>query len=113
MEKSGYLQSLNRSLWYVLAGTKGGITRIQIIELIRDRPYNTNQLHEKLHLDYKTIQHHNKVLMDNNIITSDDKKKYGSLYFLSPLFEENIHMFDEILEKTGKSQINKEENNKG
>jgi len=113
METSGHLQSLKRSLWYVLAGTKGGITRIHIIELIRDRPYNINQLHEKLHLDYKTIQHHIKVLTDDNIITSDDKKKYGSLYFLSPLFEENIIFFDEILEKTGKSKINKEKNNKG
>ena len=113
METSGYLQSLKRSLWYVLAGTRGGITRIQIIELIRDRPYNINQLHEKLHLDYKTIQHHIKVLMNENIITSDEKRKYGSLYFLSPLFEQNISMFDEILEKTGEKKINEEEKNKG
>lgn len=109
MTESSYLLSLKHSLWNVLAGTRGGITRINILELLRKRPYNVNQLHDKLKLDYKTIQHHIKVLNDSNIITSDEKKKYGSLYFLSPLLEENIHLFDEILEKTGEKKLNKED----
>ena len=57
------------------------------------------------------MQHHIKVLTRENIITSDDKRKYGSMYFLSPLFEKNIHMLDEILEKTGKKKISKEGKN--
>lgn len=113
MTESGYLTALKQSLWHLLAGTRGGITRIDIIELLRKRPYNTNQLHEKLKLDYKTIQHHVKVLMDENVITCSDKNKYGNMYFLSPLFEENIRLFDEILEKIGKKQLNKEGKDKG
>ena len=105
MKETGYLLSLKHSLWHILAGSRGGITRINILELLRERPYNVNQLHEKLSMDYKTIQHHIKVLINGNVITTDNEKKYGSLYFLSPLIEDNIYLFDEILEKTGKREI--------
>jgi predicted transcriptional regulator len=107
MKEVGYLLSLKHSLWHVVAGTRGGITRIQIIELLRKRPYNMNQLHEKLGLDYKTIQHHIRVLTDENIIMTEDRKKYGSMCFISPLLEENIYLLDEILEKIGKKEINR------
>ena len=106
MEDSGYLMALKHSLWNLLAGTRGGVTRIEIIKLLRERPYNTNQLHEKLGLDYKTIQHHMRMLVNGNIVTSGEGKKYGSMYFLSPLFEANQQLFDEILGKVGESQIN-------
>ena len=111
MEESGYLLSFKRSLWNILAGTRGGITRISIIELLRDRPYNVNQLHEKLNLDYKTIQHHIRVLSGVNAITTEEKGKYGSMYFLSPTLENNIYLLDEILAKVGEKEI-KGENKK-
>ena len=82
---------------------------MQLLQLLRERPYNVNQLHEKLRLDYKTVQHHIKVLLNENIITTDDRKKYGCMYFLSPLLEENISLLDSILGKTGKSKLNKAE----
>jgi len=107
MEETGYLLSFKRSLWNTLAGTRGGVTRISIIELLRERPYNINQLHEKLGLDYKTIQHHIKVLSGVNVITTEDKGKYGSMYFLSPTLEKNIYLIDEILGKIGQRQINR------
>ncbi len=113
MEDSGYMLSLKHSLWHIFAGTKGGVTRIRIVELLRERPYNVNQLHDKLGLDYKTVQHHVKVLARGNVITTEEGKKYGSMCFLSPAFEKNVHFFDEILEKTGERQINKGGKNKG
>ena len=93
-------------MWHVLAGMRGGITRIKILKLLKERPYNVNQLHENLRMDYKTIQHHIRVLLNEKIITTDDDKKYGSMYFLSPMLEKNIGIFDEILEKTGEKKIN-------
>ncbi len=95
---------LKRVLWYVLAGTKGGLMRIRIIELIKDRPYNANQIKEALKVDYKTIQHHLKVLLENRILTTSEEKKYGSVYFLSPMLEKNIHIIDEIRTKLGKTK---------
>jgi DNA-binding transcriptional ArsR family regulator len=81
------------------------MTRVQIIKILRERPYNTNQLHEKLGLDYKTIQHHIRVLTNGNMINTDEKGRYGSVYFLSPLLEQNMQLFDEILDKIGESKI--------
>ncbi len=104
-EDQGYLMSLRHSLWNLLAGTRGGVTRIRIIELLQERPYNMNQIHEKLGLDYKTIQHHIRTLIRSNIIISDSEKKYGSVYFIAPVLEKNIHMFREILDKVGERQI--------
>jgi len=95
---------MRRVLWYVLAGTRGGLMRIRIIDLIRERPYNANQLKEKMKVDYKTIQHHLKVLTENRILTTSEEKKYGSVYFLSPLVEKNSHIIDEITGKLGKNK---------
>jgi len=87
--------NIKRILWYVLAGMKGGPTRVRILRLLLKRPYNMNQLGKELNLDYKTIQHHIKVLEENKLITSEEKK-YGRIYFPSPLLEQNMNIFDEI-----------------
>jgi len=94
---------MKRVLWYLIAGSRGGTNRARIIEALHDRPYNVNQLSQKLDLDYKTIQHHIKVLEDHNIIVnSDGKKKYGALIFLSNRMEENYPIFLEIMSKMRK-----------
>ncbi len=66
---------MEKLLWWLIAGTKGGITRAKIIRTLHDRPYNAHQLAKKLDLDYKTIQHHIRVLIKNGIITSSGEKK--------------------------------------
>ena len=88
-----------RLLWYLFAGSKGGDNRIKIIESLKERPYNMNQLAEMLNLDYKAIQHHIGVLEKNNII-SRMGEKYGVLYFISSYLEANIDAFKEISSKT-------------
>ena len=60
-------------LWWLIAGSKGGINRARIIKELHDRPYNANQLTEKLDLDYKTVRHHLKVLLENRIIESNSE----------------------------------------
>jgi len=89
-----------RLLWFLFAGSRGGDNRMKIIDLLKDRPYNINQLSESLGLDYKAIQHHILVLQKNNIITKMGEK-YGVLYFISNYLEANIEAFNEI-----KSKIN-------
>ena len=104
MEEGVIEANLRRLLWYVLAGTRGGLMRIRIIERIKERPYNANQLKDAIGVDYKTIQHHLKVLLENRILMTSEEKKYGSVYFLSPLVEKNIGMVDEISKKLGKTK---------
>ena len=77
---------MKKILWWLIAGTKGGVNRARIIHLLNQRPYNAHQLAENLGLDYKTVRHHIKVLEDNNIITASGEK-YGTMYFLSSLWK--------------------------
>jgi DNA-binding transcriptional ArsR family regulator len=82
----------------LIAGTRGGVTRAKIINLLIERPYNANQLSEELNMDYKTIRHHLDVLNKNGVITMEGEK-YGTMYFLSKSAEANIDTFREIWEK--------------
>ncbi len=106
---------MKRLLWWLLAGSKGGINRAKIIKLLRKRPYNANQLAEKLELDYKTVRHHLKVLVENNVITSSGSggKKYGAMYFLSTSMDMNYDVFEEIWEQIGNNQIKDNEDSSG
>lgn len=92
MDVIGVGLNMKRFLWWLLAGSKGGKNRARIIDTLKNRPYNANQLAEKLELDYKTVKHHIGVLEENEIITSTGKK-YGTLYFLSDKMEENYDTF--------------------
>ena len=89
---------MQRVIWWLIVGTKGGVNRARIIRVLKERPYNANQLTELLGLDYKTVRHHLKVLQDNKIITSAGDR-YGTVYFLSPEMEKEYGVFEEFLDK--------------
>ena len=82
-------------IWAVFAGSKGATNRIKIINLLTKNPYNINRLSEELHLDYKTIQHHVRVLEANNFIRRDESS-YPTIYFIAPLLEASMDIFEEI-----------------
>ena len=92
-----------RLFWFLFAGTRGGMNRISIMELLIQQPYNINQLAEIIKIDYKAIQHHIRVLEKNNLITSLGEK-YGVLYFISNYFEVNIDAFKEVKTKIMKAK---------
>jgi DNA-binding transcriptional ArsR family regulator len=94
-----------RVLWFLFAGSRGGENRIRIIDFLKKRPYNINQLAEALGVDYKLVQHHIGVLERNNMVTKAGEK-YAVLYFISNYLEANIEAFNEIrdaIEKQNKS----------
>lgn len=96
-----------RLLWFLFAGSRGGENRIRIINLLKEQPYNMNQLAEVMGLDYKAIQHHISVLEKNNMVTKTGEK-YGVLYFISNYLEHNIQAFEEVkaaIEKKTKKRI--------
>lgn len=95
---------MKRLLWWLLAGTRGGETRTMILRLLMERPYNANQLTQKLGLDYKTVRHHLRVLQKNRIVTARGGR-YGRLYFLTPEMEENLHVLEEICRRIGKNKL--------
>ena len=95
------MKHMEKLLWWLITGKRGGINRARIIKELNDRPYNAHQLAKELNLDYKTVRHHIKILEENNIIISTGEK-YGKIYFLSSDMEENYHIFNEIWEQIGK-----------
>jgi predicted transcriptional regulator len=88
---------MKRLLWWLIAGSRGGANRVSLLRALKERPYNANQLAETLHLDYKTVRHHLKVLADNNVIVASGKDQYGAMWFLSPMMEQHYSEFLEIL----------------
>ena len=95
----------NRPFSYVLvwliAGTRGGLTRTKIIDALKESPRNANQLATLLSMDYRTMRHHLKVLEKNRIITSAGEG-YGTTYFLTQVMEENYGVFEEFRNKIWK-----------
>jgi DNA-binding transcriptional ArsR family regulator len=95
---------LRRLLWYLLGGTRGGPTRAEILKTLRERPMNANQLAENLAVDYKTIQHHLRVLEENGLVASE-KGAYGAMIFLTPKMDEALPFLEEIWSKIGRTKI--------
>ena len=85
-------------LLYLFTGTRGGFTRLRIIMLLLEQPYNTHQLAQEMNLDYKAVQHHMQVLEKNNMVTKIGEK-YGAIFHLSNFLEFNIRALDEAIVK--------------
>lgn len=90
--------STKRLLWYLFAGSRGGDNRIKIIDLLKERPRNINQLSEIIGLDYKAVKHHIYVLEKNNLLTRMGER-YGAVYFLSTYLESNFDVYLDIRSK--------------
>lgn len=101
------MADLRRILWYLLGGTRGGPTRARILVALRNRPRNTNQLAEALDLDYKTVQHHLKVLRENRVLMRGGEG-YGAIFLPTPEMENSWEAFDEIAAKVAPEVIDDE-----
>ncbi len=88
--------ALKQLLWYLIAGTRGGVNRARIIETLHGRPHNAHQLGEALGLDYRTIRHHLDLLVRNGLLTRPAGDAYAAPYFLSSMLEANYAAFEEV-----------------
>lgn len=91
-----------RLFWFLFAGTRGGLNRVRIVNHLRNKPSNKNQISHDIDLEYKGVEHHMKILEKNNLVTKFGEK-YGATYFVSTFFEEEQTVFDEIVSKIKKS----------
>jgi DNA-binding transcriptional ArsR family regulator len=89
---------MEKALWYLLAGTRGGENRARIIRLLDEKPRNANQLAEELDVDYNTVRHHLDALLEHDVVETggDD---YGQLYFLTDRFEHHREEFERVTEQ--------------
>jgi DNA-binding transcriptional ArsR family regulator len=93
------VDSLERVLWWLFAGSAGAETRSRVLRAIREQPRNAQQLAHALDLDYTTVRHHLRVMERNGLVTTTGDR-YGKLYFLSNSMESHWEIFERILERT-------------
>jgi len=87
--------SIEATLYRVLAESKGGQNRVRILQALRDRPRNANQLAEELRLDYKTVRYHLGVLQNEHLVT-DTGDDYGAVYFPADRVRHNWNIVEAI-----------------
>lgn len=102
------MKAIERLLWWLFAGSAGGPSRARIVHALNERPCNANQLAKKLGMEYKTVRHHLGILEKNGLLTSVGER-YGKMYSLSSLFDENLEVFNQIWARIGENGIRKEE----
>lgn len=101
------MHEVEKVLYWILAGTMGGINRARILKELLKRPQNTNRLSKNLNLDFKTVQYHLGVLEKNGLVTFKGGGGFGKLYFPSKMLEDHIDSFDEILNEMEEQQKKK------
>ena len=87
-------------LWFIVAGTRGGVNRAKILNLIKETPLNANKIATVLGLDHKTVIHHLKILLKNDLIVKA-QKDYAAEYRLTQIMIENQNVLEEIMRKIG------------
>ncbi|MCL9816201.1 winged helix-turn-helix domain-containing protein [Natronocalculus amylovorans] len=83
-------------LWYLLASSRGAKTRVRLLRALEHRPQNANQLSNALEMDYSTIRHHLKILVENNILQSAGNG-YGEVYLFTEQAKQNWDTVERIL----------------
>lgn len=89
---------MEKALWYLLAGMRGGENRARIIRALSERPRNANQLSDVLGVEYNTVRYHLDLLVEHDVVEKGEEA-YGTMYFLTDRFEQHREQFEEILTK--------------
>jgi DNA-binding transcriptional ArsR family regulator len=99
-----YSRNFEKRLRFLLEGSKGGGNRIKILDLIRKKPYNLNQLSTKLKLNYRTIRHHVDVLLKEELVFAESNGRYGSVFFPSAFLESNIDVYNSVVGRRNRDE---------
>ena len=78
--------SMDTTYFRLFFESPGNFNRVKIVNLLNQRPYNINQISKELNLNYRTVQHHMKVLKENKVVQSDSNG-YGALFSISDEFD--------------------------
>jgi DNA-binding transcriptional ArsR family regulator len=101
------MEQTKRLLFWLLEGTKGGPTRIQLLSILAKKPMNLHQLAHAAGLDYKTVEHHVE-LLEKNLVIDHVGSGYGKAYFVS----DSVLQEKEVMNKI-RGGGNEREENKG
>ena len=85
------MDSKTRLLYWLLNASRGGPTRAKLLKILDKKPLNARKLSMEMSLDYKTVQGHIELLLENGILETPNKG-YGSVYFISPEWDAHIYL---------------------
>ena len=88
---------MEKAIWYLFVGTRGGENRARLVRALEERPRNANQLSDALGLEYNTIRYHLEKLSEHDVVETGGED-YGEMYFLTDRFEHHREEFERIIE---------------
>jgi PAS domain S-box-containing protein len=91
--------SFNQKMIQLVLGRRGGSTRVKILRLLFERPYNTNQMAHLLNLNYGTIKYHVNKLLENGMIEGSGIEGYGQVYNISSDMRESRDIFEKVVKR--------------
>jgi DNA-binding transcriptional ArsR family regulator len=100
IQEKGNDEEFTRLLWFLLGGTRGGENRVKILNAIRSKPSNLNQLAKLVGVDYRSVQHHIAILQKNNLVLSSGLR-YGIIYSIHPWLDHHFKAYEEICTRLG------------
>lgn len=91
-------KQLRLVLLWLLVASRGGSMRLKILNHLRNEPSNAHRISSALDVNYRTVEHHLKVLSENSLIISKGGN-YGTVYFLDPYLEENYFLVESLFDR--------------
>ena len=88
-------------LHYLFLASRGGEMRWRIVDALSAAPRNMNQLAEELRVNYKTVQHHVRILEENEVLVASKAGAYGAVFFLTARMEGLLAVFRGIWKGMG------------
>lgn len=97
------MDSFRRLLFWLFVSSAGAVTRTRVVRAVKETPRNAQQLSLALDLDYTTVRHHLRVLVQNHILEVGGER-YGQVYFLAAQLEQRWSEFEDLVKgRTPKS----------
>lgn len=93
-------ENFSRLCFWLFFATRGGRTRLVIMQSLMREPMNAHRLSSELGLNYRTVEHHLRVLAGNGFVTAVGRR-YGETFFPSKKVAENGHRITDMIEKYG------------
>lgn len=90
------MDSFRRVLFWLFVSSAGAATRVRIVRAVKEEPRNAQQLSVALELDYTTVRHHLRVLVQNHLLDVGGER-YGQVYFLAGQLEQRWTDFEELV----------------
>ncbi len=97
-------------LYWLIVGTRGGPTRLKIIDALNQSSLNANQLAAVLKISYKTTKGHLEILEKNKIVIGSVDSGGITTYILSQTMQDNYAVFEKLLKKVDENKTDESKN---